>query len=94
MNIIEEYLNNNNLNIFATLDYSILKGFDYVIICTPTNYIEEKNSFDTSSIESAIEKILDINNDVNIVIKSTIPIGYMDSIQKKYDKNIYLRNRG
>jgi hypothetical protein len=41
-----------------------------------------------SSIESAIEKILDINNDVNIVIKSTIPIGYMDSIQKKYDKNI------
>ena len=85
---IEEYLNNNNLNIFATLDYSILKGFDYVIICTPTNYIEEKNSFDTSSIESAIEKILDINNDVNIVIKSTIPIGYMDSIQKKYDKNI------
>ena len=85
---IEEYLNNNNLNIFATLDYSILKGFDYVIICTPTNYIEEKNSFDTSSIESVIEKILDINNDVNIVIKSTIPIGYMDSIQKKYDKNI------
>ena len=85
---IEEYLNNNNLNIFATLDYSILKEFDYVIICTPTNYIEEKNSFDTSSIESAIEKILDINNDVNIVIKSTIPIGYMDSIQKKHDKNI------
>jgi len=85
---IEEYLNNNNLNIFAALDYNILKEFDYVIICTPTNYIEEKNSFDTSSIESAIEKILDINNNVNVVIKSTIPIGYMDSIQKKFNKNI------
>ena len=85
---IERYLNNNNLNIVATLDYNILVGFDYVIICTPTNYIEVTNSFDTSSIESAIEKILAINNNINIVIKSTIPIGYMDSIQKKYHKNI------
>ena len=85
---IEQYLNNNNLNIAATLDYDVLVGFDYVIVCTPTNYIEETNSFDTSSIESAIEKILAINNNVNIVIKSTIPIGYMDNIQKKYYKNI------
>lgn len=85
---IEQYLNNNNLNIMATLDYNILVGFDYVIVCTPTNYIEETNSFNTSSVESAIEKILEINSSINIVIKSTIPIGYMDEIQKKYRKNI------
>lgn len=85
---IEQYLNNNNLNIMATLDYNVLVGFDYVIVCTPTNYIEETNSFNTSSVESAIEKILEINSNINIVIKSTIPIGYMDEIQKKYRKNI------
>lgn len=85
---IKQYLNNNNLNISATLDFNILVGFDYVIICTPTNYIEETNSFDTSSIENSIEKVLAINPDINIVIKSTIPIGYMDSIQTKYHKNI------
>lgn len=85
---IEQYLNNNNLNIMATLDYNVLVGFDYVIVCTPTNYIEETNSFNTSSVESAIEKILEINSSINIVIKSTIPIGYMDEIQKKYRKNI------
>lgn len=85
---IEQYLNNNNLNISATLDYNVLVGFDYAIICTPTNYIEETNSFDTSSIENSIEKILAINNNINIVIKSTIPIGYMDNIQTKYHKNI------
>lgn len=85
---IEQYLNNNNLNILATLDYNAIVGFDYVIICTPTNYIEETNSFDTSSIECVIEKILAIDNNINIVIKSTIPIGYMDNIQTKYHKNI------
>lgn len=83
---IEQYLSNNDLNVFATVDYSALVEFDYVIICTPTNYNDEINSFDTSSIESAVEEVLAINKNINIVIKSTIPVGYMDNLQKKYHK--------
>ena len=74
----------------ATLDgEAAYKNADYVVVATPTNYDSQKNYFDTSAVESAIELILDVNPDAIIVIKSTIPVGYTESVRKKYNtKNI------
>lgn len=74
------------LNLKATLDYKeAFKDADFVIISTPTNYDEERNFFDTSSIEDVISKVLTMNNpDTTIVVKSTIPVGYIKSIREKY----------
>ncbi len=80
------------LNLKATLDADeALKDADYVIISTPTNYDEEHNFFDTSSVEDIIEKVVKIDNPkTTIVIKSTIPVGYVNSIRKKYNiENIF-----
>lgn len=80
------------LNLKATLDYKeAFDGADFVIISTPTNYDEEQNFFDTSSIEDVIEKVLSINNqNTTMVIKSTIPVGYTESVRKKYNiSNIF-----
>ena len=83
---IEEYLAEKELDLTATLDCELAyKDADYVIISTPTNYDEKKNFFDTSSVEDAIEKVLSINKDAIIVIKSTIPVGYTVSIREKYN---------
>ena len=83
---IEEYLRNKELDLKATTDSQLaLKNAKYVIIATPTNYDVEKDEFDTRSIESTIEKIIRINPNLSIVIKSTIPIGYIDSIRTKYN---------
>lgn len=57
----------------------------YVVIATPTNYDEDRNTFDTSSVELVIEDALNINEDAYIIIKSTIPVGYTESIRKKYN---------
>lgn len=75
------------LNLKATLDYKeAFTGADFVIISTPTNYDEEQNFFDTSSIEDVIEKVLSLNNpNTTMVVKSTIPVGYINSIRKKYN---------
>ena len=83
---IEQYLAEKQLNLRATLDYKdAFCGADYIIISTPTNYDEEKNTFDTSSVEDVIEKTLSIDDlNATIVIKSTIPVGYTESIRKKY----------
>ena len=74
------------LNLKATLDYKqAFKDADYVIISTPTNYDEEQDFFDTSSVEDVIEKVISMDDPhINIVIKSTIPVGYVDSIKQKY----------
>ncbi len=87
---IEEYLANKDLNLWATLDVQeALKGSEFVIISTPTNYDPEKNYFDTSSVEDIIEKVLKYNPAATMVIKSTIPVGYTERIAKKYNiKNI------
>ena len=80
------------LNLKATLDYKeAFEGADFVIISTPTNYDEEQNFFDTSSIEDVIEKVLSLNDpNITMVVKSTIPVGYIESVRKKYNiSNIF-----
>ena len=82
---IEEYLDKANLHIQATTDYkAALKDAVYVVISTPTNYDSEKNFFDTGSVEYAIEKTLQYNSAAVIVIKSTIPVGYVKYVRQKY----------
>lgn len=87
---IEEYLATHTLDLTATLDgESAYKNVDFVIIAAPTNYDPKRNYFDTSAVESVIEEVLKVNKDAIMIIKSTIPVGYTESIRKKYNtKNI------
>ncbi len=86
-NYIIKYLNKKRLKLTATDDYSeAFRNADYIIICTPTNYNETYNSFDTSSIEDTIYKIKKINKHSIIVIRSTVPIGYTESLNRKEKK--------
>lgn len=81
---IEEYLKTKDLELFATIDIKkAYKNAEYVIIATPTNYDGDKNFFDTSAVESAIESVMKYNPEAIIVIKSTIPVGYTEHIRKK-----------
>ena len=83
---IQDYLKNKKLNLTATLDGELAyKDADYVIISTPTNYDPQKNFFDTSSVEGAVETVLKVNKQVVIIIKSTIPVGYTAMIREKYN---------
>lgn len=86
---IERFLKEKKLNLKATLDYrEAFEGAKYVIISTPTNYDEEKNYFDTSSVEDIIEKVISMKNEnITMIIKSTIPVGYTERIRKKYNIN-------
>ena len=82
---VEEYLKDKSLNLFATTDgYAAYRDADFIIIATPTNYDPVKNYFDTSSVESVIEQALSCNEHGTIVIKSTVPVGYTQSLQEKY----------
>ena len=82
---IETYLREKELNLKATLDgAAAYKDADFVIVSTPTNYDPKKNYFDTSSVEAAIELILKVNPAAVIVIKSTVPVGYTESVRAKY----------
>ena len=82
---IEEYLQTRELNLTATIDAKgAYRDADFVIISTPTNYDPRKNYFDTSSVEAAIETVLEVNENAIIVIKSTIPVGYTESLCRKY----------
>ena len=87
---IEKYLAEKELNLTATLDAeSAYKEADYVIIAAPTNYDSQKNFFDCSAVEAVIELVLKVNPDAMMVIKSTIPVGYTESVRAKYNtKNI------
>jgi UDPglucose 6-dehydrogenase len=83
---IEEYLATKDLNIIATTDnFEAYRDADYVIISTPTNYDPEKNYFDTRTVEAVIANILSINPDAVMIIKSTVPVGYTESIKEKFD---------
>ena len=83
---IEKYFKEKKLNLKATLDYKeAFSDADYVIISTPTNYDETTNYFDTSSVEDIIKKVMEINNSkTTMVVKSTIPVGFIDSVKEKY----------
>ncbi len=85
---IEDYLKNHSLNLTATVDaQSAYRDADFVIVSTPTNYDPKKNFFDTSSVESVINIVLNVNPSCPIIIKSTIPVGYTESLCKKYQCN-------
>lgn len=82
---ITEYLSTKKLDLSATLDQdAAYKDAEIVIIATPTNYDPVKEFFDTSSVEAAIEAVLRVNKKATIVVKSTVPVGYTESLQKKY----------
>ena len=82
---IEDFLTNKKLDLKATLDYKeAFQGSKFIVISTPTNYDDETKHFDTSSVEDIIEKVISMNIDTTMVIKSTIPVGYVEAIKKKY----------
>lgn len=82
---IEKYLAEKELDLLATTDgKEAYRQADMVIIATPTNYDVVKNYFDTSSVESVIEMVLSVNTHATIIIKSTIPVGYTESVREKY----------
>ncbi len=81
--------NQNTLKILSDDTDAYSFDFDFAIVATPTNYDEEKNNFDTSSVENVIKKISENKTNSSIIIKSTIPIGFVDQMQKKFNnKNI------
>ena len=82
---IEKYFKEKELNLTATLDTKeAYTDADFVVVAAPTNYDTQKNFFDTSAIENVLESVIKYNPDAIIVIKSTIPVGYTESIRSKY----------
>lgn len=86
---IEKFFSEKELNLKATTDYEkAFKDAKYIIICTPTNYDDENNFFDTSAVEDIIQKVISLKlKDVTMVIKSTLPVGFIKEIREKYKIN-------
>lgn len=85
---IEDYLATKPLQLKATLDWENgYKDTEFVVIAAPTNYDSQKNFFDTSAVEDVIGKVLQVNPTAIMVIKSTIPVGYTESVRKKFNTN-------
>ncbi len=83
---IEEFFAQKNLNLKATLDYKeAFKDAKFIIISTPTNYDSEKNYFDTSSVEDIIKKVKSMEIETTMIVKSTIPVGFINRIKKEYE---------
>ena len=81
---IDEFFSQKELDLTATLDAkSAYEDADFVVIATPTNYDSQKNFFDTSCVEEVIDLVLKYNENAIIVIKSTVPVGYTESIREK-----------
>lgn len=82
---IEKYFKEKELNLKATLDYKeAFENAEFIIISTPTNYDSEKNYFDTSSVEDIIQKVKSMNIDITMVVKSTIPVGFIKAMKERY----------
>ena len=83
---IEEFFKNKELNLKATLDYKeAFEGTEFIVISTPTNYDDEKNHFDTSSVEDIIQKVISMHINTTMVVKSTIPVGFIENMKQKYN---------
>jgi len=83
---LEEFLAHKELNLTATTDAAAAyKDADFVIVATPTNYDAQTNYFDTSSVEQVILKVLEVNETATIVVKSTIPVGFINRIRDEFD---------
>lgn len=88
---IEKYLSEKKLNLIATLDgRDAYRDADFVVIAAPTNYDPVKNYFDTSHVEEVIDLVLEVNPSATMVVKSTIPVGYCESLYGKYGKDLRL----
>ena len=81
-----QHLSQKNLNIKGVIDFPSENDFDFVIIATPTNYDPDTNYFDTSTVESCIEKLNLQNSKATIIIRSTLPVGFVERVQKEYPK--------
>ena len=82
---IEKFFAEKELNLYATLDYKeAFKDAKFIIISTPTNYDDELDYFDTSSVEDIIKKVIDMGIDTTMVVKSTVPVGFIKHIKEKY----------
>ncbi len=83
---IEKYFSEKRLNLKATLDYKeAFEGAEFVIISTPTNYDPEKDYFDTSTVEDIIKKVKEMNIKTTMVVKSTVPVGFINAMKEKYE---------
>ena len=83
---IEKYFAEKKLNLKATLDYKeAFKDAKFIVISTPTNYDDVLNHFDTSSVEDIIQKVKSMDIDATMVVKSTIPVGFIENMKKKYN---------
>ena len=83
---IEKYFKEKELNLKATLDYKeAFENAEFIIISTPTNYDSEKNHFDTSSVEDIIKKVKSMNINTTMVVKSTVPVGFIKSMKERYE---------
>ena len=84
-NEISDFLENKKLNLLATTDgKAAYKDAEFIVIATPTNYDTETNHFDTTAVEAVIEEVLAVNPNALMIIKSTIPVGYTESVKEKY----------
>ena len=79
-----EYLAQKNLNLKGVSEFPSQNDFDFVIISTPTNYDPDTNCFDTSTVESCIDNLHSQNSKSTIIIRSTLPVGFVERVQKKY----------